>query len=288
MERIERALEVARLHRQHLAEVSAPPLASVSAVPPPAPPAAASPSFAEVLAEPGTAPRFEDAREVALPARDILRERYVVFPDEPGQAALAYQMLRTQVLQHARAHGMRCIGVISAANGEGKTVTAVNLALSLAAAPNQNVMLVDLDLKRPSIAATLGLEVQKGVEAHLTDGEPLGTLCYRLAGVDRLAVLPASQSVPGSAELLAGASAAALFRTLRAMSGDPLLIVDLPPALLSADVLAVAPQLDGVVLVVTEERTRREDIQRVFELLRSTPVVGTVLNASAEAEARSY
>ena len=61
--------------------------------------------------------------------------------------------------------------------------------------------------------------------------------------------------------------------------------VDLPPVLLSADVLAVAPQLDGVVLVVTEERTRREDIQRVFELLRSTPVVGTVLNASAEAEA---
>jgi len=56
---------------------------------------------------------------------------------------------------------------------------------------------------------------------------------------------------------------------------------------LSSDVLAFAPQLDGVVLVVTEERTRREDLQRVFELLRATPVLGTVLNASSEAEARA-
>ena len=57
--------------------------------------------------------------------------------------------------------------------------------------------------------------------------------------------------------------------------------------LLSDDVLSI-PLLDGVVLVVTEEQTRREDLQRVFELLRSTPVIGTVLNASAEAEARAY
>ena len=66
------------------------------------------------------------------------------------------------------------------------------------------------------------------------------------------------------------------------------MIVDLPPVLLSDDVLAIAPQLDGVVLVVTEERTRREDVQRVFELLRSTPVIGTVLNGSADSESRAY
>jgi Mrp family chromosome partitioning ATPase len=67
-----------------------------------------------------------------------------------------------------------------------------------------------------------------------------------------------------------------------------LLIVDLPPVLLSDDVLTVAPQLDAVVLVVTEGRTRREDIGRVLELLGNTRVIGTVLNRSSESEQRAY
>jgi protein-tyrosine kinase len=276
MERIERALEVARLHRHRLADAGA------------APAPAAPATFNEALAEQRGSLRLEDAPEIETAARELLRERYVVFPDEKGPAATAYQMLRTQVLQRARAHGMRCIGVVSGANGEGKTVTAVNLALSLAADSGQSVILLDLDLRRPSIAATLGLGCEKGVEDHLAGAETLDAIWRRCAGIERLVVIPALRPLPGSAEMLAGAATAELFRALRAASGEPLIVVDLPPALLSADVLAVAPLLDGVVLVVTEERTRREDLQRVFELLRATPVVGTVLNASAEAEARTY
>jgi Mrp family chromosome partitioning ATPase len=280
MERIERALEVARLHRNRQSDAVAPR---------PAPePAPAAPTFAEALVDQRASLRPEDAPEIEVASREVLRERYVVFPDEHGPAAVAYQMLRTQVLQRARQHDMRCIGVVSAASGEGKTVTAVNLALSLAADSGQTVILVDLDLRRPSIATVLGLACDKGVETHLTGADSLDEIWKRCAGIDRLVVVPALKPLPGSAEMLAGTATAELFRALRAASGDPFIVVDLPPALLSADALAVASLLDGVVLVVTEERTRREDIQRVFELLRATPVVGTVLNASSEAEARSY
>ena len=279
MERIERALEVARLHRHRLADV---------AMPAEPAPAVATATFSEALAEQLATLRPEDAPTIETASREVLRERYVVFPDEPGPAAVSYQMLRTQVLQRARAQGMRCIGVVSAANGEGKTITAVNLALSLAADAGQTVILVDLDLKRPSIATTLGLSCEQGVEDHVAGAESINAIWRRCAGIDRLVVVPAVKPLSGSAELLAGSATAELFKALRAASGEPFIVVDLPPALLSADVLAVAPLLDGVVLVVTEERTRREDIQRVFELLRATPVVGTVLNASAEAEARVY
>ena len=278
MERIERALEVARLHRHRLEETVQP----VSPVAPPAP------SFAEPLTGERVAPRLEDAPLAELPARDILRERYVVFPDEPGAATLAYKMLRTQVLQRARQHGMRTIGVVSAASGEGKTLTAINLALSLAAEPNQSVVLVDLDLKHPSVAATLGLPAQAGLESYFSGAAALESLWCRYAEFERLVIAPTMAPLPGSSELLAGAGAAELMRCLRALRTDPLILIDLPPVLLSDDVLAIAQLLDGVVLVVTEEQTRREDIQRVFELLRSTPVIGTVLNASAEAEARTY
>ncbi len=66
------------------------------------------------------------------------------------------------------------------------------------------------------------------------------------------------------------------------------MIVDLPPVLLSDDALTVAPQLDAVVLVVAEGRTRREDVSRVLELLGNTRVIGSVLNRSSESEKRAY
>ncbi len=279
MERIERALEVARLHRNRMSETPAPM---------PAPQASTTPSFAEALAREPSAPRLDEAPIADLAAREILRERYVIFADDPGPASLAYKMLRTQVLQRARQHSMRCIGVVSAASGEGKTVTAINLAMSLAAEPNQSVILLDLDLKHPAVAKTLGLPTDKGLESYYGGNESFTTLWRRLPGVERLAIVPTVATVPGSSELLAAPATAELFRQLREVNGDPLILVDLPPALLSDDVLSVAPLLDGLIFVVTEERTRREDIQRVFELLRSTPVIGTVLNASAEAEVRAY
>lgn len=287
MERIERALEVARLHRLRMAsqDAAAPVLVAPPAPTPIAPP---PPKFGAVFADDHDALRLSDAAPVELPSRETLRERCVVFPDEPGAATLAYKMLRTQVLQRARQHSMRCIGVISAASGEGKTVTAVNLAMSLAAEPNQSVVLVDLDLKRPSIAATLGLDVTAGLENHLVGDASLSSCCRRLAPVDRLFVAPTLAPVAGSSELLASSATAGLVKSLREAVEEPLVLFDLPPALLSDDVLAIAPLLDGVVLVVTEELTRREDLQRVFDLLRNTPVIGTVLNASSEAEARAY
>jgi protein-tyrosine kinase len=66
------------------------------------------------------------------------------------------------------------------------------------------------------------------------------------------------------------------------------MIIDLPPVLLSDDALTLAPRLDAVVLVVTEGRTRREDIARTLELLGNTRVIGTVLNQSTESEKRAY
>lgn len=289
IERIERALEAARLQRHRAAEAlvaaaSTPPLPALE----PEAPVVELAAVEHAAAPRSPAARLADAPVAELPAREVLRERYVVFPDEAGPAAQAYKMLRTQVLQRARQHGMRCIGVVSAASGEGKTVTAVNLALSLAAEPNQSVLLLDLDLRHPSVARVLGLDVQQGVEAVLTAEAALESVWRRTNLNERLAIVPAAASVPDSSEVLAGQRAVELMRQLRGIAGEPLVLVDLPPALLTDDVLALAPLLDGVVLVVTEERTRRDDIQRVFNLLSNTPVIGTVLNASADAETRAY
>jgi Mrp family chromosome partitioning ATPase len=189
-----------------------------------------------------------------------LKERRLISATDAQPAGHAYRMLRTQVLQRARSNGLNTLGVISAVNGEGKTLTAVNLALSLAAEPNQTVLLLDLDLRRPAVAQILGLRPERGLEAP----------------------------VSGSSEVLANVATRKLFTELKGRDPGRLLIVDLPPVLLSDDALTVAPLLDAVVLVVNERRTKREDVVRAIELLGNTRIVGTVLNRSSESEQRAY
>lgn len=217
-----------------------------------------------------------------------LKERRVISTDDARPAGHAYRMLRTQILQRARANGLNTLGVVSAVNSEGKTLTAINLALSLAAEPNQTVILVDLDLRRPAVAGTLGLGATRGLETWFAGDEPTKNVCYGIEGVERLYVLPTLTPVSGSSEILAGLATRRLFTELKNRDPGRLLIVDLPPVLLSDDALMVAPLLDAVVLVVNERRTRREDVIRVVELLGNTRIVGTVLNRSSESELRAY
>lgn len=217
-----------------------------------------------------------------------LKEQRVIATSDLEPAGQAYRMLRTQVLQRARSHGLSTLGVVSAIRGEGKTLTAVNLALSLAAEPNQTVVLLDLDLRRPAVARTLGLAAERGLETWFAGDLPVKNVCYGIEGIERFHVLPTLVPMSGSSEILAGLATRKLFNELRGRDPGRLLIVDLPPVLLSDDALTVAPLLDGVVFVVNERRTRREDVVRVMELLGNTRVVGTVLNRSSESEKRAY
>ena len=225
---------------------------------------------------------------VVQPDRARWHERRIIAPEDRGPAAGAYRMLRTQVLREARAQQLRVIGIVSAANGEGKTLTAVNLALSLAAEPNQTVLLVDLDLHRPGIARLLGLPAEQGVEECLTGTTSIAGRFWRIEGIERFSVLPAIAPQPGSSELLASFWVRDLLHELRSRYDDRLVLLDLPPVLLSDDVLTIAPVLDAVLVVGCEGRTRRDDLLRLREILGGVRIIGTVLNRATEFERRAY
>src|SRR5262245_44292011 len=211
MERIQRALDLARTQRPH----NNPPADDASL------------ERSTLYREFGVAP-VEYAARLPLdwPA---LREKRVLSSEDSRPASHAYRMLRTQVLQRARTNGLTTVGVVSAINGEGKTLTAINLALSLAAEPNQTVLLVDLDLRRPAIAQTLGLAPEAGLESWFGGDDPTKKVCYALEGLERLYVLPTLAPVPGSSETLAGLGTRRLITELKGREPGRLLIVDLPP-----------------------------------------------------------
>ena len=273
MERIQRALELAHVRRAMDAES---PLAGHSS-----PEERAMLRSAAQAAEPAALPKL------ALD-RARLRARKVVFPEDSSAAARAYRMLRAQVLHRVRTSGLGAVGIVSSASGEGKTLTAVNLALSLATDPNHNVTLIDLDLRRPSVAATLGVSPPLGLDTWLTDEHPVASVLYGLEGFHRLTLVPTLAPMVAASEALAGNRTRDLIETVRSAESRRVLVVDLPPALLSDHVLTVAPLLDGFVLVVTEGLTLRDDVERVFELLGRDRIVGTVLNRSSDSEQRAY
>ena len=216
-----------------------------------------------------------------LRRRRILPPRLQTPPGPQGAAVLqAYKILRTQVLQRMDANRWNTLAVLSATPGDGKTLTAINLAITIAADPARSAVLLDFDLRRPSVAQSFGLATGQfvGVEEVLRGERALEQACIRPQGYERLALLNAASTATDSSELLSSAVTRRIIGDLRTGEPGRITVVDLPPLLGSDDAIAFAPQVDAVLLVISGNHTRSADVLRSFELLRDKPVVGTLLN----------
>jgi Mrp family chromosome partitioning ATPase len=212
----------------------------------------------------------------------VLDRGRLVVPRAGAPAARAFRMLRTQVLQRMREHGWRTCGVVSARSGDGKTTVALNLALAIAAGPEDHALVVDLDLIRPGVAPAFGLAPERGVEDVLAGTRDVDACLYRPVSFPRLALLPVRSRVEGSSELVAGARLGGLVTEVRDRYPDRTVLFDLPPVLETDDASSIAPWLDCLLLVVAEGASARADVVRALELLGRRPVLGTVLNRSTE------
>jgi Mrp family chromosome partitioning ATPase len=218
---------------------------------------------------------------VFVPDPAVLERNRIFNSDSTEPAAVAFRMLRTQVIQRMDAHGWRSIAIFSPSASDGKTTTAVNLAISLAGDRLHTVLLVDLDFKNPSLAARFGLSPETGSDDALLGQAPVEDCLYHAEGFDRLVIMPARTMLPNSSEILAGPRGRDMVRDLRARYPERILVFDLPPVLAADDALSFAPLVECGLLVAAEGRTRRNNLVRTIELLAKTPVVGTVLNRAA-------
>jgi protein-tyrosine kinase len=220
----------------------------------------------------------------------VLEENRVL-PRITDYAALrAYKILRTRLLRRLEANQWRSFAVTGVTAGEGKTLTALNLALALAQDVNTCVFLVDLDLQRPRVASYLGmsaLQGEKGLSDYLLGDENIENIIYS-PDVERFAVIPNFQPLEQSSELLASPRMLDLLRMLENETPRRIVIFDMPPILASDDVLAFAPQLDGVLLVVGEGATSRDSLRSAKEVLAEMNLLGVVLNRSSERDDNAY
>ena len=181
----------------------------------------------------------------------------------------------TSVLNHAN-----LIMVTSAHPGEGKTFTAANLALSIAAERDKTVLLVDCDVVRPSLGGLLGYKAQKGLVDYLINSDQDLAELIMKTDLPTLSVLPAGNPHHLSTELLASDSMQHLMTELSSRYSDRIVIFDSPPLLATTESCVLAHLMGQIVIVVEAERTTKADVREALDRLGSLPetAVGFVLN----------
>jgi protein-tyrosine kinase len=225
--------------------------------------------------------------QVFHPEPITLESNRIVNPSGNDSAAAAFRMLRTQVIQRMDENAWRSVALLSPLADVGKTTAAINLAVSMANDRRHTVLLVDCDLKHPTIAASLGIRPDFGIDDVLRGNAQIEQCLYHPEGFDRLVVLPARSSLANSSEVLAGPQGRALVAELRGRYPERLVVFDLPPVLDTDDALAFLPLVECGLVVVAEGATRRDDLLRCMELVRRTPILGTVLNRATNVNSGS-
>jgi protein-tyrosine kinase len=228
-------------------------------------------------------PGLEEAalREVELDP-DHLRSRRIVAHQGKDIHSRPFDMLRTEVRSSMDRNGWKVLAVTSPTPGCGKTLVAVNLALSMARQSDRHVCLVDLDLRKPQVAATLGLKHSHGV-LDILEGRAAMEHCRALvrAGGTQLEVIPTLPSSDPS-DLVSSPGMKMFLEDLSGHGGSRIVILDLPPLLAGHDVLSILPQVDCVLLVGAVGTSKVSEIEDCNKYLQATNVVRFVLNKAPE------
>lgn len=229
---------------------------------------------------------WESLGPVVLDAEKLVGNGLFPYPSS-DPAAAAFDILRTRLLHGLTARGWKRIAVTSPTHGCGKSFVATNLALSLARRPESRTVLLDLDLRRPQLADLLGQRDVAPLREFLTGEQPLESHFRRVGRT--LALGLNGEAVQDASDLLHDPETALGLAAMQEQLDPEVVLYDLPPALVADDVLALAGQIDAVLLVTDGTRTTPEDIracERLFE--GQLPLMGVVLNRAQDRKIGRY
>ena len=198
-----------------------------------------------------------------------------------------FRILRSKVLFPREGRPPRSIMVTSTTSGEGKSFVAANLAVNLAKNIDQHVLLIDCDLREPSVHNKFGFGMAHGLSEYLSNGTALQQVLLKTA-IDKLTLLPAGTPPSNPAEILSSDKMEALIDELIARYDDRYLIIDAPPPLMVPDTGALIQKVDGILLVVNYGQTNFDLIDELIEQVGKEKIIGAVINRSKSRSFRRY
>ncbi len=220
--------------------------------------------------------------------RDKLRESGFVVPDGPVSGiSEEFRIIKRQLLMAAKGstkqaalpHGERIL-ICSAHPNEGKTFCALNLALSIAAEKDNEVLLVDADFAKPSILSSLGLEGSKGLMDALADPQLPVEQCIIHTDIAGLAILPAGDQTNADTEYLASSRTEEVLNRLTQHNPNRIVIFDSPPALSASPASVLATHVGQVVMVVKADETTETALRDALSLMAGCDNIQLLLNGT--------
>jgi protein-tyrosine kinase len=231
-------------------------------------------------------PVYSQSRHIELNTQALLDNKCICI--DPNAIEIdCYKVLRTKIQQLTQNKGWNTVMITSALPGEGKTLTAINLALTFAKAYNQTAMLVDCDLRNQNIHKVLGFKSMTGLIDYLVDDRPLHEAIV-WPKIDKLTLMSGGRTIQDSTELLGSPRMQTLVKEMKSRYEDRYVLFDVPPLLVGADALALAPYIDCIVMVVVEGKTTTKEVLRAVEMLPKEKFIGFVMNRQTSGVMESY
>jgi exopolysaccharide/PEP-CTERM locus tyrosine autokinase len=197
-----------------------------------------------------------------------------------------FRFLRSRITRPTAGAPPRTVMVTSALGGEGKTFVACNLAAAISQSLEEYVLLIDADIRKPSVHKVFGIQDYKeGLSTHLANGAPLSSV-LRKTMIDKLTILPSGNSTKIPAELLSSEKMETLIQEVRDRYPDRFVIIDSPPLEYAAESSVIANSVDAVIVVVRYGKSPRQTVKSALRRIPKEKLLGIVFNAYEQSLAR--
>ena len=242
-----------------------------------------APAKADATVDPVRTPAGLLSKPIELDLMALAAAGFLVPSAPRSHMADQYRVIKRPLIANAmrqgqaKLHNANLIMITSAMPGEGKSFTAINLAMSIASELDHTVMLVDADVARPSLLKKLGLGEALGLLDLLEGKAEMSDVLMR-TNIDKLTLLPSGRPHPKSTELLASDAMRQLLQDMATRYPDRIIIFDSPPLLLTTEARVLATQMGQVVMVVHAGKTLQADVQHALSTIESCPVRMVLLN----------
>jgi protein-tyrosine kinase len=207
----------------------------------------------------------------------VTRNNIITLTQDPYGFAERFKLFKTQILTKTQIAGERTILITSSTDGEGKTFTAVNLAIMFAREIDQSALLVDVNFRNPSVVSVFGIQSTEGLTDYLLYNKPIPELLIN-PGIEKIALLPAGKPIQNPTEMLGSLKMQHLISEMKSRYPDRYIFFDGPSILTSVDTLVLSKYIDKTLLVVESGKVAPQKLSDAIKLLGEEKILGIVFN----------